>query len=206
MTSGSKAERIAEDFLTVLCAGVIALSLQPFARAAQAADIDVAKLMQMLSEVHEAGGVFTEYKYLSVLNEPLVARGRVHYQAPDYIRKEYDDPDSESYEVRGDNLTIEYPDGRRRDLSIGEHPVLRAFVESYRATLTGDRETLSRHFNLELSGPVGAWVLRLTPRDAELGDYLNAVIIHGRESTIYSVETVEANGDRSVMTLINPGV
>jgi hypothetical protein len=53
---------------------------------------------------------------------------------------------------------------------------------------------------------VGAWVLRLTPRDAELGDYLNAVIIHGRESTIYSVETVEANGDRSVMTLINPGV
>jgi hypothetical protein len=120
------------------------------------------------------------------------------------VRKEYDDPDSENFEVRGDELTIEFPDGRRRDLSIDEHPVLRAFVESYRATLAGDEDTLKRYFQVELTGPMNAWELRLTPRQAELADILSAVIMRGRNSTVYSVETLEASGDRSIMTLDDP--
>ena len=160
--------------------------------------------MRALSKVSETGGRFTERKYLAVLREPLILKGRVHYRAPDYVRKEYDDPDSESYEVRGDELTIEFSDGRRRDLSIDEHPVLRAFVESYRATLAGDEETLERYFSLELSGDMDAWQLRLTPRLAQLADYLDAVIVRGRNSTIYSVETLEAGGDRNVMTVDVP--
>jgi hypothetical protein len=120
------------------------------------------------------------------------------------LRKEYEDPQSESYEVKGENLTIEFPDGRRRDLSIDDYPVLRAFVESYRATLAGDLETLERYFSLELSGDVDAWELRLTPRLAQLADYLDAVIMRGHKSTVYSVETLEASGDRSVMMLDVP--
>jgi hypothetical protein len=46
-----------------------------------------------------------------------------------------------------------------------------------------------------------AWQLRLTPRDPELTEYLGAVVMHGRQGTVTSVETLEANGDRSVMTL-----
>jgi len=209
MISGEKADRVTAFPVSVLgaVAITIALAVSPaqIAHAASSADVELAALMQKLSEVRTAGGKFTERRYFSILDEPLILKGTVRYRAPDYVRKEYRDPDSESYEVRGDDLTIEYPDGRRRDLSIDEHPVLRAFVESYRATLAGDLETLRRYFDLELGGYMDAWQLRLTPRDSELAGHLRAVVMRGREGTVTSVETLEASGDRSVMMLDSPG-
>ena len=209
MTSGEIADRVAAFLVSILGAIAIAIELAAssaqIAHAASPADVELAALMQKLSEVRTAGGEFTERKFISILDEPLILKGKVHYRAPDYMRKEYHDPDSESYEVRGDNLTIEFPDGRRRDLSIDGHPVLRAFVESYRGTLAGDLETLRRHFELELGGHMDAWQLRLTPRNSELAERLSAVVMRGREGTVTSVETLEAGGDRSVMMLESSG-
>ena len=202
MISGEKADGVAAVLLTIL--GAIPLAIVCAAspvHGASSADVELAALMQKLSEVRSAEGKFTERKFFSILNEPLILTGRVVYQAPDYVRKEYDDPGSESYEVRGQNLTIEYPDGRRRALSIDDHPLLRAFVESYRGTLAGDLERLHRYFDLEVAGPMDAWQLRLTPRNPELAERLSAVVMGGREGTVYSVETLEASGDRSVMTV-----
>jgi outer membrane lipoprotein-sorting protein len=205
MTSGGKASRAVGTLVSILSACVLAVVPLTVSQAASSTDVELAALMRTLSAVRAAGGKFTERKYLSILNEPLVLEGMVRYRAPDYVRKEYDDPDSESYEVRGDRLTIEFPDGRRRDLSIDEHPVLRAFVESYRGTLAGDLETLKRYFDLQLDGHMDAWQLRLTPRRPELAEYLSAVVVHGRQGTVTRVETLEAGGDRSVMTLDSPG-
>ena len=183
MISGEKADRLAAFLVSILGAMMFAASHAQIAHAASSSDVELAALMQKLSEVRVSDGKFTERKFFSILDEPLILKGRVRYRAPDYVRKEYDDPDSESYEVRGDNLTIEYPDGRRRDLSIDEHPVLRAFVESYRGTLAGDLEILNRYFELELGGHTDAWQLRLTPRNRELAEYLRAVVLRGREGT-----------------------
>ncbi len=201
MISGEKADGVITVFLSVLIAIVFAASPAHFVHAASSSDVGLPALMQKLSEVRSAEGSFTERKYFSILNNPLILTGKVIYRAPDYVRKEYDDPGTESYEVRGDNLTVEYPDGRRRDLSIDEHPLLRAFVESYRATLAGNLEGLRRDFDVEVSGPMDAWQLRLTPRNPELAEFLSAVVMGGREGTVYSVETLEAGGDRSVMTV-----
>ena len=204
MTSGGKTSRAVGTLASTLCACALAIVPLAFSHAGSSTGVELAELMQKLSEVRAAGGKFTERKYLLILNEPLILEGMVRYRAPDYVKKEYDDPDSESYEVRGDRLTIEFPDGRRRDLSLDEHPVLRAFVESYRGTLAGDLETLNRYFDLELDGHMDDWELRLTPRRPELAERLSAVVMRGREVTVYSVETLEASGDRSVMTLDFP--
>ncbi len=205
MTFGEKISRAVGTLVSTLYACALAIVPLAFSHAGSSSGVELTELMQRLSTVRTAGGKFTERKYLSILNEPLILEGTVHYRAPDYLKKEYDDPDSESYEVRGDNLTIEFPDGRRRDLSIDEHPVLRAFVESYRGTLAGDLETLRRHFELELGGHMDEWQLRLTPRTPELAERLRAVVMRGREGTVTSVETLEASGDRSVMTLESSG-
>jgi outer membrane lipoprotein-sorting protein len=205
MTSGRKAEQITGVFVSALCACLLVVCAPRSAHAASTGEVDLAELMQKLSEVRSAQGSFTERKYLSILSEPLILEGRVRYRAPDYVRKEYDGPESESYEVRGDHLTIEYPDGRRRELSVDEHPVLRAFVESYRGTLAGDLETLQRYFDLQLDGRMDDWILHLIPRQEDLAAYLSEVVMLGRDSIIYSVETLEASGDRSVMTVDTRG-
>jgi hypothetical protein len=205
MISGEKADQAATFLVSVLSAMIFAASHAQMAHAASSSDVELDALMQKLSEVRTAGGTFTERKYFSILDEPMILKGTVRYRAPDYVRKEYRDPGGESYEVRGDNLTIEFPDGRRRDLSIDENPVLRAFVESYRGTLAGDLERLRRYFELELTGPMEAWQLRLTPHHPELAKYLGAVVMRGRDGAVTSVETLEADGGRSVMMVESSG-
>ena len=184
---------------------MLAVSMVWSAHADSSGEIDLSELMRELAEVRAAEGTFVERKFLSILSEPLVLRGRVRYRAPDFVRKEYDDPEGESYEVNGDSLTIEFSDGRQRELSVDEHPVLRAFVESYRGTLAGDLETLQRYFDLELGGRPEDWLLRLRPREPTLAEYLSEVVMLGRGSTIYSIETLEAGGDRSVMSVDTTG-
>lgn len=205
MISGRKAERSAGKFVPVLCACVLAVSSMLSVHAAPTSNFELDELMDKLAQVRASAGRFTERKYLSLLNEPLVLQGRVLYRAPDYVKKEYDDPNGESYEVQGDHLTIGFSDGRQRELSIDEHPVLRAFVESYRGTLAGDLETLKSYFEIELTGSLNDWKLHLIPLQEELAEYLSAVVMFGRGATIYSVETLQADGDRSVMTLDTPG-
>ena len=190
MTSGVRPE----GFVVVRAAVILAclLSAWPVLSASAAVEANLAQVMQGLSQVRSAEGRFTEHRYLSILSEPLVLEGTVSYRAPDYVRKEYDDPGSESY-------------GRRRDLAIDEHPVLRAFVESYRGTLAGDLETLRRYFDLTLSGSMDDWRLRLTPRLPDLAQYLSAVIMQGTGAQVLRVETLESSGDRSVMIIESPG-
>lgn len=184
----------------VLACGLV-LAAPPRASDTSSDSIDLETLMHTLAQVKTAGGRFVERKYLSILNEPLTLKGDVLYRAPDYVKKEYDDPGGERYEVQGDRLTMELADGRRREMSIDEHPVLRAFVESYRGTLSGDLETLRKYFDLELSGTMDDWRLLLVPKLAELTEYLTSVIMLGHGGIVYEVHTREASGDHSVMTL-----
>ena len=186
--------------VSVLACGLV-LAGPSQALAASRDSIDLEALMHTLAQVKTAGGRFVERKYLSILNEPLTLEGHVLYRAPDYVEKAYEDPAGERYEVRGDRLIIELPDGSRREMSIDEHPVLRAFVESYRGTLAGDLETLRKYFDLELSGTADEWRLLLVPKLAELTEYLTAVVMLGHGGIVYEVHTREASGDHSVMTL-----
>lgn len=182
---------------------VLALAAIPltYVQGASTNAIALPELMHKLSQVKTSGGRFVERKYLSILSEPLVLHGRVLYQAPDYVMKAYDGAGGERYEVRGDRLTIDRPDGTRRELSIDDHPVLRAFVESYRGTLAGNLEDLKKYFDLELGGTMDDWRLLLLPKLPELTQYLTAVVILGHGATVYEVDTREAGGDYSVMRL-----
>jgi hypothetical protein len=180
--------------------------LQPSQAAAQTdGSLEPAQLMELMATVTAAGGRFTERKFLSLLAEPLVFQGTLRYEAPDYLRKELDDAESESYEVRGERLIIDFPDGTRRDILLDQYPVVRAFVECYRGTLAGDLESLERYFHVTLQGRIDQWTLRLEPRQEALAERLSEVVIHGKQENVHSIETLEANGDRSFMTLDGEG-
>lgn len=201
MTSGRRRSTPAE-LASLLLLWCLATGAHPvWAAAGTETAVAPADLMALMASVTAAGGRFTERKFLSVLAEPLVIEGNLRYEAPDYLRKETDDPQSESYEVRGERLTIESPDGTRREIILDEYPLLRGFVECYRGTLAGDLASLEKYFHVTLEGSMDHWTLRLEPRQEGLAERLSAVVIRGRRQNVQSIETLEANGDRSFMTL-----
>lgn len=186
-----------------LVAGVLLAAL--VAHAAVAAAFTPARLMQMLAGVESVDASFREERHLAALEQPLQLTGILRYRAPDYLKKQTVLPRPEMFEVSGDRLVVESAEGDRRELSLGDYPQLRAFVESLRGTLAGDLRGLRRYYRLTLSGGRDAWRLRLTPDDPAVARYVSTITIAGGGARLASVEIVEAGGDRSLMTVTHAG-
>jgi outer membrane lipoprotein-sorting protein len=170
--------------------------------AAAAADWGVEQLMQALAAVKSSKARFVERKHMAILNAPLESSGTLVYVAPARLEKHTLAPRPESLVLDGEEITItgDEPNQHRR-LNLQDHPVIRAFVESIRSTLAGDLPTLTRFYEVELVGSERKWRLTLKPSEPEMQEVVREIRISGESGSISAIETVETNGDRSVMTI-----
>jgi len=157
--------------------------------------------MTELGQVQHATARFVERRYLKVLKSPLELSGTLSYDAPDRLVKRTLEPRPETLTVDGERLVIE-AQGRVRTLRLYDYPLAWAFVESFRATLKGDMAALGRFYRLALEGGPQRWQLSLTPRDPKMSALIESVLIDGRKGRINKIEIREAQGDRSVMTVV----
>jgi hypothetical protein len=163
--------------------------------------------MSELRQVKSATGRFVERKELRVLDKPVEASGTLIYLAPDQMQKITLSPKWERLAVRRDMLTIEQgQEGNARQFSLSDRPEIGAFVESIRATLAGDLPTLTRFYTVTLAGDAADWRLLLVPKERKLQDLVKDIRIGGTGRSIRTVETEEADGDRSVMRIVEEDI
>ena len=166
-------------------------------------EFDLAILMRRLSQIPAAQARFSELKHMAQLTEPLALSGILSYVRPDRLEKRVVSPYPERIAVAGDKLTIESQDpGQTRTLRLSSNPVIGAFVESIRATLAGDLATLERHYRVQFEGSAQGWLLSLYPRLPEMQRYVAWIRIDGVDDRLRGLGIQEANGDRSLMTII----
>ncbi|MGH8277049.1 MAG: LolA-related protein, partial [Steroidobacteraceae bacterium] len=90
---------------------------------------------------------------------------------------------------------------RTRTLELAAYPQVAPLIESIRATLAGDRTTLERIFSVRFDGDLAHWTLILAPRDAAAARTVRQVRIAGERAALQSVEIVQPDGDRSLLSL-----
>lgn len=190
-------------FLLVLLLG--GLILGPAARAADSVptDWDITQLMQSFSRAGSGRARFTEQKYIGILNEPITTSGVLEFRAPDRLEKRVIKPFEERYLVSNNTLIIEQPEhGTTRRFVLQQYPAIWAFVEGLRATLAGDVSALRRFYSLKLQGTQEKWRLNLEPLDKTMQKMIRFIRIQGVNGQITSIEIIENNGDRSVMSIV----
>ncbi len=208
MTSGPAPGRRAERLLVVL-----AIVIAPTAGApAGAQDSEpqqdgagwgLQQLMRELGAVKRSQSRFVERKYLKVLKAPLELRGTLTYVAPGNLVKRTLSPKPETLTVDGDRLTVESTArNESRTLRLRDYPVLWAFVESIRSTLSGDIAALERFYRVELEGGRARWRLYLVPRDPDMRAVISLINIGGSRDRVERIEVQETRGDRSVTTIV----
>jgi outer membrane lipoprotein-sorting protein len=162
----------------------------------------IVQLMQDLAQVKSARGRFVERKYLAILNAPLDSSGTLIYTAPARLEKYTLLPKPETLVLDGDKLVIEYKErNQRRTLALQDYPVIWAFVESIRSTLAGDLQTLNRFYRVSVEGGEDKWRLSLRPAEPQMQTVVKEIHIGGRGNRVRTIEIIEAEGDRSVMTI-----
>ena len=166
---------------------------------ALAAEWGIDQLAAELARTPPGALRFTELKYLKALKQPLKLDGQVSYTPPDTLEKIVTAPQPERFVLRGGALELQRGQGAPRKLDLAQYPLLEAFVGAFTATLSGDLASLRKHYDLKLGGHRHAWTLDLTPKDKSLAARVKAIRVAGAVDRIQQFETVQANGDRSIM-------
>ncbi len=172
------------------------------ARADAAWSVD--RLMATLARQPAGSARFVEKKYMAMLERPLESSGELRFVAPDRLEKRTLAPKPETLLVQGDMLTVERA-GRKTTIPLGNHPELAGFIESLRGTLAGNRQALEQYYRLALEGTARRWTLTLTPSDSRMAAAIANIRIDGAGERLERVEIRQADGDRSVMTIVPTG-
>ncbi|PWV64569.1 outer membrane lipoprotein carrier protein LolA [Plasticicumulans acidivorans] len=167
---------------------------------AHAEDWTLTQLMAALAANPGGRAHFVERKDIALLDAPVEARGELFYRPPDHLERRTQTPQPETLILDGEMLTLER-DGRRLQLSLAERPQIAAFTDSIRRTLAGDRHALERAYRLTLSGEAALWTLRLVPDDEALREIIQQITISGNQGEVRSIAILQADGDRSLMTI-----
>lgn len=143
---------------------------------------------------------FHEEKHIALLAAPLESDGVLRFAPPAHLLRRVTSPSPSTLLVDGDTLRIREGD-ETRSLDLSASPPVRAFVESFRALLAGDRAALEAHFRLRFEPGEGeAWRLTMRPRDRSLARAVERIAVEGRGVVLERLVVSEASGDRSVTT------
>jgi hypothetical protein len=82
-----------------------------------------------------------------------------------------------------------------------QFPALEAFIAALRGTLAGDVKTLKEYYEVDFSSDADQWTLQLEPKNDEMLLYVKTIHIHGRGDKVQQIDTLETNGDHSIMTM-----
>jgi hypothetical protein len=184
--------------LAFLAAGMPAAQAQPDSQ--PSAPLTLETLLKKIGGRPSQQARFVEKKYLAVLDAPVESAGLLRYQAPDRLEKNTERPMKESMMLDGDLLVLER-DGKRRTMPASQIPGVAALVGGLRDTLGGKAEALRRMFKVVLQGDASRWQLDLLPSDVTSARLVSRITLRGRDDRLLEVETLQADGDRSVMTL-----
>ncbi len=161
------------------------------------------QLMRSLAAHGTSRVGFVEKKYLSTLNQPLESAGELAYTAPSRLEKKTVRPKAETLVIDGDTLSIER-DGRKRSISLSSYPEVASLTDSIRATLGGDLAHLSRNYRVILDGTREQWRLTLLPSDPKIAALVSRITVDGGADRIAHFEVLQADGSRSVTTIVDP--
>ena len=185
----------------VLIGGFVSIEV---AVATDQSALDIHQLFELLEQTPRTTSRFTEQQHIGILDQPITSSGTLTFVGPTHLEKHVLTPVESRFVVTADRLTIESANrSEQKTYRLAQQPALKGFVEAFRATLSGDLQSLQRFYELKIYGTMRKWRLELTPTDAEVKKLIRYVRVHGSNGVISSVDIEQRNGDWSRMTIVS---
>jgi hypothetical protein len=166
---------------------------------------DLKQLMSELSQIKTAKALTRGAQILKRAQGAARVLRHALYTAPSRLEKITSTAEAGKPGSRAGQTHHRTGRGQRRTLTLQDYPEIWAFVESIRATLAGDLETLSRFYQTSLEGDAERWQLALQPNEQKMRAMVSLIKISGHKNWVDSIEIQEADGDHSLMTVVKDG-
>jgi len=167
------------------------------------------RFLDKLSQVKFAQLTFVEQRKSIFLVDEFELTGSMLYRAPGYMEKNTLRPFPETVVIDDDLITIEKTrvgsknDGAKeiQRYTIASHFLLHTAVESIRAILGGNIESLKENYLVEMSGEKSQWLLNLTPIPERIKAQVEAISLSGSGVEINKIEIINPDGDQTRLLL-----
>lgn len=186
-------------FLMALCLCLLNLSAQK---------VNEAKVKQQINAVASKMKTmqcdFVQTKYLKMLNDKMVSRGKMYYQQSNKLRWEYTYPYTYTFVLNGSRVLISK--GKRNDvINVNQSKFFKEIARIMMNSVVGKCLTDSKDFKVSLTGASAEYVATLYPQQKQMKQMFQKIILHfnKQNSTVSKVELIEKKGDRNIIELKN---
>lgn len=186
-------------FLMALCLCLLNLSAQK---------VNEAKVKQQINAVASKMKTmqcdFVQTKYLKMLNDKMVSRGKMYYQQSNKLRWEYTSPYTYTFVLNGSKVLISK--GKRNDvINVNQSKFFKEIARIMMNSVVGKCLTDSKDFKVSLTGASAEYVATLYPQQKQMKQMFQKIILHfnKQNSTVSKVELIEKKGDRTIIELKN---
>lgn len=175
---------------------------------ATAQTVNETKVMQQINAVASAMKTmqcdFVQTKYIKMLNDKMVSRGKMYYQQSDKLRWEYTSPYTYTFVLNGSKVLISK--GNRSDvINVNQSKFFKEIARIMMNSVVGKCLTEKKDFKTSISGTSTEYVATLYPQQKQMQQMFQKIILHfnRQKSTVSKVELIEKKGDRTVIELQN---
>ena len=156
----------------------------------------IRQLTQVASTMQSMQCRFVQEKTSTMLAEPSVAEGTMHYAAPDRMRWEYTAPYAFALVVNGERL-VKVTDGKAEVLEGNAGRMYQGMVNLIIGSASGKKLFDTTVFDIVFYDDNGFWRADMTPKRRDMKRMFSQLVFRFDKKTngISRVEFVSANGD-----------
>ena len=185
--------------LLLVCLSVVSLSAQT---------LNEAQIRQRVNQAAAAMKTmqcdFVQTKHLKMLNDVMVAQGKMYYQQRSKLRWEYTNPYAYTFVLNGDKVLLK--NRQRNDvIDVNQNKMFREIVGVMMSSVVGNCLSDDKTFKTTIATTNGEWIATLVPKRKDMRQMFQKIVLHFNQqrAVVSCVEMVEKNGDKTVINLKN---
>lgn len=195
-----KMKKIATIFCMLLCA----LSVMAAPLTAQQKQDVIGRINKAASGLKSMSCSFTQTKYLSLLSDRMVSKGKMNYKQPNKLRWEYTIPYQYLFIFNGTKVYVGNK-SRKDVIDTNTNKVFKEVARIMMSTVTGTALSNSSDFSIDVADGNTLWQITLVPKRKEMKKMFSKIVLLFNKSNlmIAEINIYENNNDRTNIKLKN---
>jgi outer membrane lipoprotein carrier protein len=147
---------------------------------------------------------FVQTKHLKMLNDNMVAQGKMYYQQSSKLRWEYTNPYTYTFVLNSDKVLLK--NQQRNDvIDVKQNKMFREIARVMMSSVVGNCLSDDKTFKTTISTTNSEWIATLVPQRKDMRQMFQKIVLHFNQqrAVVSCVEMVEKNGDKTVINLKN---
>ena len=145
---------------------------------------------------------FVQTKHLKMLNDVMVAHGKMYYLQNNKLRWEYTNPYAYIFVLNGDKVLLK--NKQRNDvIDVNQNKLFREIARIMMSSVVGNCLSDDKTFKTTIATSNGEWIATLVPQRKDMRQMFQRIVLHfnPQRAVVSCVEMVEKNGDKTVINL-----